>query len=76
MTVISQGEWEHFWGKQSYDVFPHLVNRDQLLEKRICSSRSKFFSLGVDSILGGVHPSGRQTENHESCTLSQNAEKA
>ena len=28
-----------------------LLNRDQLLKQRICSSRSKFFSLKVDLIL-------------------------
>ena len=28
-----------------------LLNRDQLLKERICSSRSKFFSLRVDPIL-------------------------
>ena len=44
----------------------HLIS-GQLLKKRICSFRSKFFSLRVDPIFRGLHCSGKQTGSHKSC---------
>ena len=37
-------------------LFAILLNGNQILKERICSSRSKFFPLRVDSLLEGLHP--------------------
>ena len=42
----------------------HLI-RSQLLKKRICSPRSKFIPLRVDSILKGLHCPRKQTGRHK-----------
>ena len=44
----------------------HLI-RGQLLKKRICSFRSKFFPLRVDPILKGLLCPENQTGSHKSC---------
>ena len=57
----TKGEWVHFQGKQL--LFSFLASnliRGQLLKKRICSSRSKFFPLTVDPILKGLHESKQE----------------
>ena len=43
-------------------IFAFLLNGDQLLKNRICSSRSKFFSLKVDPFLKGVIAQGCKQE--------------
>ena len=47
----------------------YLTNsKGQLIKKRICSPRSKFFSLNVDIILKRLHcPEEKQTGRHENC---------
>ena len=37
-------------------IFTSILNGSQLLKERICSSRSRFFRLRVDSILKGPGP--------------------
>ena len=49
----------------------HLI-RGQLLEKRICSLRSKFFPLRVDTILKEVHCPGKETGSHKNCLPLKN----
>ena len=44
-------------------IFPSLLKKkDQLLKKRIYSSRSKFCHLRVDPNFEGPHSSGKQAE--------------
>ena len=43
------------------------MNWVHLIKKRICSRRSKFFSLRVDPFLGRLRPPGKQTGSHENC---------
>ena len=40
-------------------IFASFLNGGQLLKERICSYRSKFFPLRVDTILEGVCCSGK-----------------
>ena len=58
-----------FRGSNSYFLFfaSHLI-RGQLLKKRICSPRSKFFPLRVGPVLEGLDCQGKRTGNHESCS--------
>ena len=42
----------------------HLIG-DQVLKKRICSPKSKFFPLTVYFILGSLYPPGKQTGSQE-----------
>ena len=44
----------------------HLIS-GQLLKKRICSPRSKFFPLREDPILTGLNCPGKQTGSPKSC---------
>ena len=46
-------------------VFAANLIRGQLLKKRICSRRSKFFPFKVNPILGRLRPLGKQTGSHE-----------
>ena len=46
-------------------IFASLSQWGQLLQRRICPCKSKFFPLRVDhSLEGFIHP-GKQTENHK-----------
>ena len=47
-------------------VASHLI-RGQLLKKRICFFRSRFFPFKVDLILKGLQCLGKQTGSHKSC---------
>ena len=51
----------------------HLI-RGQLLKKRMCSRRSKFFPLTVDSILKGLYCPGWQTGCHKNCLPWKNVD--
>ena len=42
--------------RRMYHFFVSFFSRGQLLKERICSSRSKFFHLGVDSVKELSHP--------------------
>ena len=44
--------------------FASLFSGAQLLRKRICSNRSKFFPSRVDPILEGLYYVGRQSGSH------------
>ena len=46
----------------------HLM-KGQILKKRICSLRSKFFLLIVDLVLKGLHCQGKQAESPKSFPL-------
>ena len=46
-----------------FSFFASLLNGAQLLMERICSSRSKFFSLRVDHIFKGLHCPGKSARN-------------
>ena len=48
-------------------IVASLPGGAQLLKQRICSSRSKFFPLRVESILELPHSPGKQTGSHKSC---------
>ena len=42
-----------------------LVNGSQLFKERICSCRSKFFPVRVDTFSEGFQHSGKQTGSHK-----------
>ena len=44
--------------------FASLLSRGQLLKRRICSSKSKFFPLRSDFFQKPLHHSEKQTEVH------------
>ena len=50
----------------SFFIFVSHLSRGQLLKKRVCSRRSKFFPLRVDDIMKGLHWSGKQTGRYRS----------
>ena len=56
-----------FKGSNSLSFLPPTTSRGQLLKKRICSSRSKFFPLREDPILRRLRPPGKQTGSHDNC---------
>ena len=63
---LNFGKWEYFKkSKSAIFSVDSLFSGCQLLKKRICSSRSKFCPLIVDSILEGFCP-WKQTESNKS----------
>ena len=55
--------------------FASLINRGQLLKKRICSFRSKFFVLIVDPIMEGLCCPGKQVKVSRVLSHSEMAEE-
>ena len=55
-------------------VASHII-RGHLRMERLCAPQSKFFLLGVDTILERLRPRGRQTGNHELSPFENMAEK-
>ena len=57
-----------FRGSNSFIfIFASHLNGGQLLKKRICSPRSKFFSLRVDPVLKGLHCPVKQIGSKKNC---------
>ena len=56
-------------------IFASVINEVQLLKKRICSCRSKFFPLRVETILEGLNCIRKQTESHLSGLPGSNGRK-
>ena len=68
VNLFIKGEWVNVQERQLlYSQFASSLIRHQLLKKRICSSRSKFFSPRVDPILGRLRPPSKQTGRLENC---------
>ena len=62
---IALDKWIHIQGKQSCHLFFSFpLNWGQLMQERICSSRSNFFSLRVD-------PFGKVLSSYEANRKSQ-----
>ena len=50
------------------------MNWGHLIQERICSHWSKFFSLRVNPILGRLHPPGMHIEDHKLSPFESMAE--
>ena len=67
LSGIASGKKNTVYGEAALPLFYLPCQWDQLLQKRICSFRSKFFTLRVDPILEGPCCIGKQTGSHRSC---------
>ena len=61
-------------GVNSYRKNLLLSEKGELLKERICSSRSKFFSLRVDSFLERFCYPGKQARSHEVISFAKMVE--
>ena len=58
-----------FRGSNCFILFVvSLLNGDQLLNARICSSMSQSFLLTVDTIMAGLHHPRMTSGSHKSCS--------